>query len=443
MRYLTRILALAFLLVSTVFAQLPPSFSWGKYVTPARDQLRQGPCYTFAGVGSTEIMYRLLGGSAEEFSKRQVYNCANPTAPAADLPTVMNYLQNTGVIPATCYSYPVVGCDPNLSDNGQNPVIYEQINGATLQVNCGRRMRITSQDVTSTLRSNADAVKSLLINKGPIALVMETPAMHGGATHAYVLFGWTTVNGQLSWLFNDSWPCSAGYRTFAIDLVAEFNRSTNTRAYVISSVTEERYANGWSNYSIPVRAFELEPANQVAQIVSPAGGCFNRGTYTVSGLNLLNGATVVDWSLRTDGIYPSDASINSSGTVSGNASGVTVVATILRPNGLLENITRNVGTVGMPVLIEKRSDACYGGRREIMLLASTPATPGVTTSVAINIPPSPDGRYYTIGSGSNSVYINYGGTGAITYNVVVQSNSTGCSLNYTTMRYVVVLPCGY
>ncbi|MEO6992501.1 MAG: C1 family peptidase [Lacunisphaera sp.] len=439
----TRILALSLLLASAAFAQLPPSFSWGKYVTPARDQLRQGPCYTFAGVGATEIMYQLLGGSAQEFSKRQVYNCANPYAPAGDLPTVMNYLQNTGVIPATCYSYPVAACNPDLSDNGQYPVVYEHINGATLETNCGRRIRITSEDVTSTLRSNADAVKSLLINKGPIALVMETLAMHGGGRHAYVLFGWTTVNGQLSWLFNDSWPCSAGYRTFAIDLVTEFNRSSTNCAYVISSLTEEHYANGWSKYNLPINAFELEPANQVAKIVNPTSGCFNRGTYTLSGLNLLNGATIVDWSLRTDGVYWSDAVISPSGTVSGNASGVTVVATILRANGLLENITRNVGTVGMPVLIEKRSDACYGGRREIMLLAHTPTTPGVTTSVAINIPPSPDGKYYTIGSGSNSVYINYGGTGSITYNVTVQSTSTGCSLNYTTTRYVVALPCGY
>src|SRR3954469_8991905 len=104
MIYLTRVLLVLLCFVSSALAQLPASFSWGKYVQPSSDQLRQGPCFTFAGVGATEIMYRLLGGTPggahEEFSKLLVYCCATPGVPVGNLPAVMDYLKNTGAVPA-------------------------------------------------------------------------------------------------------------------------------------------------------------------------------------------------------------------------------------------------------------------------------------------------------------------------------------------------------
>jgi papain like protease len=444
MLYLKRILVLFFVLVSSAVAQLPASFSWSNCVKPAGDQLRQGPCFTFAGVGTTEAMYRLFGGQQLDMSKRLVYSCANPTAPVADLPTVMSYLQNSGAIPAVDDPYPTgVAPNPNLSDNTPPVIVYRQgFDGVAKQIASGRRIKVTYTDVGATLRSNADAVKSLLINKGPIALNLQSNVLHGGAQHAYMLIGWKTVNGQLRWIFNDSWPTAPGIVDFALDLVHDFSVSSGSHAYIVNTVSEEHYSNGWTPYPIPATPYELDSANQIAKIDGP-NGCFGRGQYTVSGLNLLPGATVVDWFLRSDYTYPGDASISSSGVVSGNAYNVTVVATVLRPNGMAENITKYVGTVGMPVRVDTVSSACYNGRREINLLARVPGAPGVTTTVSINIPPSTDGKYYTIPNGSYAVYINYNGTGAITYYVTVTMVSSSCSDTYSTMRYVVVLPCGY
>ena len=453
MVYLARVLVLSLCLVSSARAQLPASFSWGKYAGGPRDQLRQGPCFTFAGVGATEIMYRLLGGATPDFSELQVYSCARAGGPVGDLPTVMHYLQSTGVVPESAFPYPkyvpnlvpqtAIPATPDRADYNEfgtsSYMIYvPNANSTTIQTQARRRIKATYVDVTSTLRSTSNAIKSLLINKGPIAVTLDrAPAPHDGATHAYVLVGWTAGGG---WILKDSWPASAGTKTYVFDLVAAQAKS----AFIISSVREEILTNGiWPEQPIPVRAVEFATGSQGATIVAPTGGCYGRGTYTVN-LALLPGATVVDWQIRSDYSWPSDVAISPAGVVTGNGANVTVVATILRPNGLLENITKTVGTVGMPVRVDTVSNACFGGRREIVLRAVAPGVSGGTTSLTINIPPSTDGRYYTIPIGSDSVYINYNGSGAITYTVTVNSTAPGgCALSFNTMRFVVSYPCGY
>lgn len=436
--------------LSTVAAgQLPARFSWQeKYVSPVNDQLRLGPCYTFAAVGGVETMHHLyFGTGAIDLSERQVYSCGAPSGVAA-IETALQYISVNGVTTAACIPYPSgsnVTCN-EYSDNGQYTIVLRPCSELQQQLdNCSfkKRVKATYQQVTNDMKLGDEAIKSMLVTNGPIMLSFETPQLHQSGIHGYLLYGWETIGGTLKWLLRDSWPCESGNIQAAVNLPAIFNSNSNSRAFVINSVTEERYSNGWYNVNLPIVPFELDSVNQIVKINSPSGSCANQGTYTLRNLDKIPGAVLEGWTLRTSYDYPNyGASITPSGYLSGHAAGVTVVAIIRRANGLREYITKPIGNVGVPLRVDKRADWCpTTGTREIHLFANSLTPPNCTCTTTMSFPPISNG--YVINYGYFAVFVSTV-TQSVNYSVQVtcqKTNAPGCTVTNSMNTYVLALPC--
>lgn len=452
----TRLLIIFCLLSSVAYCQYPSSFTWKKYITTAPDQLRQEPCFTFASVGAVEAMYGLSFGNGINLSERHAYSCAsNVGGGGTSIQKVMQYINTNGVVTAGCVPYPSVNsngtaipCDSMHQDYGPYQIVYKSCSDIQTDINnCSdkRRVKANYLDVTNEIKNGNEAIKSILVNKGPIAISFEAPQLHGNAKHSYVLHGWSTSGGKLYWRFRDSWPCKT--RTdlgAAVDLPTLFNGNPSYKAFIATQVWEERYnaSSGWYNANLAIAPFELESENQIAKINAPSTTCYNEGTYTIS--NLLPGSVLLGWSLRFGASnYPNyNATISSSGYLSGDAENVTIVATILRANGLKENITKHISRLGIPFYVEKRSDVCFGNRREINLFVNVAKPANCNCSVTMNFPTFPNG--YVINSGVSAYVVSTVAQG-INYSVTVTCQKTtapACPVTKTLNTFVVAMPCG-
>ena len=439
-------------------AQLPQNFSYGPYITGVGDQLRQWPCDSFAAVGGVEAFYNLsYSGPPEpnhinpseriDLSEREVYVCGG--APARGLPAALSYIRDHGVIPASCYPMPLEQCDAMVADLGLNQVVYETgRNCPAEQESCNQHFRVkaTSTEVTGQM-TTTDGIKRTLRDYGPIMLHFYSSAVHS-TDHAYLLYGWETSNGVTTWLLRDSWPCNPGTTRSNVNLAAVFNDNSNNLAYVLTSVTREHWNDddsSWVAQSMTVKPFELEQGKQSLSITAPQNSCLNRGQYAVASLPA--GFSVTRWSVRTSPAYYSDAKITGTGVLSGSGANVTVIATVRRSNGLLENITLPVGNVGVPNRVDKTNDFCVTStRREFILGLQIGTIPGYSYNASINLPSSPDNSYYTLPYGPQSVYVVSKKVQAINYSTTVKAtknNNAACSQNITVNRYVVSMPCSY
>lgn len=431
-------------------AQLPENFSYGKYLTGVEDQLRQGPCESFAAVGAVEAFYNLLysGPAADRvnLSEREVYVCGG--TPTKGVGTALNYIRDHGVIPRGCYGMPPVQCLEEYADQGPTQVVYETgRNCPAAQISCGSRFKANHLQLTAQMTSN-DGIKQALLEHGPLVIGIDDGGAIHTAYHGYVLYGWETQNGTIYWLLRDSWPCFPKNIRSNINLAAVFSDPTKPRAaYAITSVSKEIWnGSAWQSQSRTVQPFELEQGRQTAIIVPPANSCLNQGQYSVAG-TLPPGSSIVGWSVRGSYNYLNDLQIGSTGVLSGNGADAVVVATLQRANGMRENITLPVASVGVPHMVDVQSYCPTTTQREIDLRLWTRTLPGYSYTQAINIPPSPDGSYYSIGSGSWFVHLVSRKTQAITYGTTVtatQSGNPNCSRTVTVPnRHVVAMPCSY
>lgn len=431
-------------------AQLPENFSYGRYLTPVEDQLRQGPCETFAAVGGVEAFYNLsYSGSGTErinLSEREVYSCGG--APTKGVGTALNYIRDNGVIPRGCFEMPTMQCDQNLGDPGSTNIIHVGArNCPAEQINCSLKYRMKANHLRLTTQMTTnDGIKQVLLQHGPLAIAFDDGGAIHSANHGYLLYGWETQNGTVFWLLRDSWPCASGNIKSNINLAAIFAGNLNSQAYAITSVTRENWnGSAWQPQAQTLQAFELEQGRQSARIAPPANACMNQGQYSIA-TSLPAGSSITGWSLRSSYTYSNDATISSNGFLSGSAAGVTVVATLQRANGLREYITLPVGDVGIPHTVETVSYCPYPNQREIDLRLFSRQLPGYSYTHAINFPPSPDGSYYTIGNGSWYVHLVSRKTQAINYSTTVtatQNGNPGCARSVTVNRYVVAMPCSY
>jgi hypothetical protein len=437
----------------TAFGQLPENFSYGKYLTPVEDQLRQGPCETFAAVGGVEAFYNLsyAGSNTANFinlSEREVYSCNG--APTKGVDRAFDYIRDHGVIPRSCYAMPPMQCNEQLGDPGSTNVIYEgNRNCPAEQINCSLKYRIKANplQLTTQMTSN-DGIKQALLEYGPIALGLEDGGAIHSANHGYLLYGWENQNGTTFWLLRDSWPCAAGNIRNSINLAAIFSDpATPHMAYVATSVSKENWnGSAWQAETGTVQTFELEQGRQSAVIAPPANACMKQGQYSIA-TSLPAGSSITGWSVRTSNYnYSNDVQISASGVLTGNAADVTVVATLQRANGLRETITLPVGDVGIPHMVETNSYCPYPNQREIDLRLISRALSGYSYTSALNLPASPDGSYYTIGNGSWYVHLVARRTQAINYSSTVTATQNGnpsCARSVTVNRYVVAMPCSY
>jgi hypothetical protein len=451
--YLVCLLAL---FPSMALAQLPENFSYGRYLTGVEDQLRQGPCESFAAAGGVEALHNLFHSGAAlnriDLSEREVYVCGgNPTKGVG---TALNYIRDFGVIPRSCYPMPAVQCLEQYADQGPWQVVNEtDANGnrtrncPAAQTSCGSRYKANHLQLTTQMTTN-DGIKRALLEYGPIVIGIDDGGAIHSAYHGYLLYGWQTQNGAISWLLRDSWPCFPRNISSNVNLAAIFSAPGARSAYALTSVSKEIWnGTAWQPQSQTIQPFELEQGKQSAIIVPPANSCMNQGQYSVAGA-LPAGSSITGWSVRTSNYnYYSDATISSTGVLSGNGADMTVIATLQRANGMRENITLPVSTVGVPHMVDVQSYCPNNHHREIDLRLWTRTLAGYSYTQAINIPPSTDGSYYTIGNGTWFVHLVTSRTQAITYGTTVtvtQNGNPACSRTTTVPnRHVVAMPCSY
>lgn len=403
----------------------PPSFTWSKYVGPVIDQVRQKTCTTHAAVGGMETMYNLYygfqpGPRSLDLSERFAFAAIG----GGSIEQTLSFAQNNGIVTAACEPYVTTAPDEDLGEgmdfvDGQPVMVVNKVytNGfQKFQLECAdkRRFKPTYEDVTANVyygngdgvRGDAgddEAVKYLLVNRGPLMVHFYEPTMHP-TDHAYVLHGWSTdSSGRTVWLYRDSWPEHFSMQTRStVSPTSIFNRGsvTDSQAFVVTDVTEERNVNGtWVPVYATRQPFELDAANQLVTVNKP-NSCDNQGTYSLSNLERLDGANVYNWSVRgtdTGNLRIEQRYVSkylSTATLTGDGKGVTIVATLRRPNGMLENVTKTLGEVGsaMPQITLDQRWNCLN--KSVDLSVRNPF-PGGTLSV-------PAGANYTVSSNNAS-----------------------------------------
>lgn len=177
----------------------PKSFSWGNYITPAKDQLTQGPCFLFASVAMIETKYKIQNNTTNniDLSEGQLNEtCAG----GFGIPTALNFVKNYGVVAETCYpysrSYYAGGVSPY-------PDCYNPCGTSSIKYKISDYQNINLS--TIDVNQRADYLKSIIEQNGSVALCFSGTSLHNGSMHAYELYGWN----NLQWILKDSWPGQA------------------------------------------------------------------------------------------------------------------------------------------------------------------------------------------------------------------------------------------
>ncbi len=400
----------------------PTNYSYGGYITvPARDQLAQGPCHTFATIACIEAMYKLYYGTTVDLSERALYNIS-----LEDLSDVLENAETKGVIFEACNEYPDTPCHTDSREALQYVEIpdYDWIQD---QIDCNKRFKIT-YDLVSGSTSNPDKIKSLLIQHGPMIVA--------DGQHTMLLYGW---EGNY-FLFKDSGPCSTNIARK--ETISFF--SSVAQIYIIDKVTKEDYNDyygSWVPVNLNIKPFTLSenPADYPASLNKPS--CFNLGTYSLDLINI-PGAEITDWSVDNPGVTKSVSGDKKYCTLSGYGTNVNLTVVVERENGLLQKFKFSLGTVGVPstVTVDKISAYCAGSNYEITTRISHPSVPGVSCSYNYDIPPLHN-YSYVIESGRYAYWV-FKAPETVTYTASVTYSKDGCSVTKSRNTYVYSLPCG-
>jgi hypothetical protein len=194
-----------------LFAQ-PSFFSWKKpgtgpnkgnnYISPAKNQGEQGPCFIFASVATVEAMchiyynkpYTSSNGidlaEAEIYSWCSGYGC---TSGVANNVATFNYIADNGIINEDCFTYPDNSpfCRSDCENICSNPDYEVSIPGY--------------QELN--LSSNQE-LKRAIIDYGPITATLDKCGyeLHEDVNdnmHSFLIIGW---NSSGEWHIKDSWP---------------------------------------------------------------------------------------------------------------------------------------------------------------------------------------------------------------------------------------------
>ena len=182
------------------------SFSWknkngNDYTTPAKDQQTQGPCFLFAAVGAIEAKYKIaysLPNAVIDLSEGQA-NIVCLSQPES-IPAVFTFSQNNGIVNESCYPYnrSIYGGGispfPNCLTPCASPQFKMKISGFTC-----------IDFAAIAVHQRSDYLKNAIKQNGPVAVSFSGSSLHGGAMHAYEVYGWN----ESTWLMKDSWPGAA------------------------------------------------------------------------------------------------------------------------------------------------------------------------------------------------------------------------------------------
>jgi hypothetical protein len=420
-----------------IFAQYPDNFNYVSYVTDVRDQLVQKPCYVHATIAGIETMYNMYYGANIniDLSERALFSCSrtSPTRYLESLGPVIEYVRQNGAILEDCKEYPgpLVPCEAN--GNLWNTIFDTNFDCDQNQKDCGFRFKIDALGI-SINHTDPNTVKKNLLSYGPI--------IFSNGNHAMLLIGWEGTN----WIVKDSYPCDA-----SIALRIPFNGPSReavifSEAFVIKGITKEKFdttTNIWSvETAPPIQYINLNLGFlKIAMKSVPKPLCFNRGiVYELIGLdNLID--TEVTWSYAASNTYSNNISLTVSSdkktcTVSGNAAGVTLYATIKRNKCLMDKVSLPIGTIGIPSKLITLNGHCAGTNYEITSKIEHPGIAGCSYSYNYNIPASSDGSYYVIKSGQYAYWV-FKTPNGLQYSGTVTAAQPGCS-SISNTQYAII-----
>jgi C1A family cysteine protease len=221
--------------------QAPSSFSWldyagGDWTTPVRNQGSCGSCWDFAAVGALEAVINIEEGSSTldlDLSEQYVLSClpAAGSCAGGNSYLAFQYIKSegasgnytNGIIPESCFSYQAnssIPCSNKCSD-WESQLIPISGYGCWYP----------------SLPSDRDAIKSQLIEKGPLVTYMTAtsdfkswgqthhnpndyypyPGSVGGTNHAVIIVGYKddpSIGNGGYWIIKNSWGTGFGYGGF-------------------------------------------------------------------------------------------------------------------------------------------------------------------------------------------------------------------------------------
>ncbi len=189
---------------------------YDNYISSAKDQGEQGPCFVFSSVAAIEalsqIYYnKILTSNELNLSESEVYSdCAGYgcTSGVPNNENTFNYVQYSGIVNEDCYSYPDsspycrTDCNQTMCPNPDYIVYipgYQQLYLNTIQ-----------------------QLKRAIIDYGPIVATLDKcgTELHGSAIdnmHSFLIIGW---NADGEWEIKDSWPGEEGFYEVDINVFA-------------------------------------------------------------------------------------------------------------------------------------------------------------------------------------------------------------------------------
>lgn len=440
------------LIGSAVFAQsqYPPCFSYEDYVTPARNQLVQGPCLVHATMAGIEAMYNLYYGDNQDIdlSERALFSCCREGDKYEKLLSgVIEYAEENGVIDEIFMKYPPskIPCDENINKDLWNIIFDKTINYQTLLKDNKTRFKIEAMDVDidDNEPNYNDTIKKYLLSYGPIIFKYST-----GDFHAMLLIGWNNN----SWIVKDSYPCKDTI-TRTIPFGGPYINMPGSsytmfeEAYVIKSITKQKYdKDKWSDVAPPTKQYvSLEPFLKIQKIYTPDPLCYNQGIqYEVSGLNQLLNAECTGWSYTASNgsVNLSVSDNNKKCIVTGNATGVTLYATIERHTGIMEKIAKDIGNIGLTSRLVTINGHCAGSNYEITSKIEHPFI-AETIKYKYNIPTASNGSYYAIQNGQYAYWV-FKTPNVVRYSATITAEKTDCpSISNTHTAIIYSTWCGY
>jgi|WetSurMetagenome_2_1015567.scaffolds.fasta_scaffold10608_3 hypothetical protein len=191
----------------------PTTFSWAlrhgrgapsySYISPAKDQVIQGPCHAFACVAAVEAMAQIYFNRIDaeygvNLSERVLYNNSSVGVycEASDVTNSLNYFRDNGVMDDASFQFPGY-C------SSEEPGSYNY------SITIPRYLHYTDQNINN----NVDLKKAIL-DYGPLVVCLDgmdtynhyaAHYLYGdNRAHSVLLLGWGSATN--SWHIKDSWP---------------------------------------------------------------------------------------------------------------------------------------------------------------------------------------------------------------------------------------------
>eukprot|EP00727_Mastigamoeba_balamuthi_P013417 m51a1_g8699 putative pro-cathepsin h (422) ;mRNA; f:80903-82524 len=183
---------------------IPESY-FAPSVTPVRNQMTCGSCWTFASMGVLEAAYKAATGKTQQFATQQLVDCVRKDyngmgtgCQGGNYPMAFDYLKQHAAMLESSYPY-----------RAENGYCQERDNGAAKVVSYGT---VGWDDETQ--------VMSAVLRHGPLGVALSGDNLSGYSSgvlstgdgtcmdkvdHAVVLVGWTTVDGIPAWIIKNSW----------------------------------------------------------------------------------------------------------------------------------------------------------------------------------------------------------------------------------------------